>query len=232
MKIKYLFFPNELTKLIQSIYRIEDLRELDLKTILLTRKDKTILGSEYSRKLVSVAKEIYPNEKMRTHSFRKYFATQISRVNLTKIRYDIGSNVENDFKEHLLGHKIHYSSNVYNQILNDINQFYELWKPLEASLCIDCEIVNTTNEDILKLMEDKAELEEQLKTVQLDNREVKRVLLELFVKVYEIEDLNDLEDLKVNRGYDSDKTEKELKAYNERENKTIQYLLQIKRDLE
>ncbi|MBA7559785.1 hypothetical protein ES708_01400 [subsurface metagenome] len=233
VKIKYLFFPNELTKLLQAIFSIENLRELDLNSnFLKTRKGKMILQSEYLRKLKNVASKLYPNEKMRTHSFRKYFATQISRVNLTKIRDDIGSDVESNFKEHLLGHKVHYSSKVYNQILNDINQFYELWKPLEVSLCIDCEIINTTNEDILKLKEDKAELEEQLKAVQLDNREVKRVLLELFAKVYEIEDLNDLEELKVNRSYDSDKTEKELKEYNERENRTIQYLLQIKRDLE
>lgn len=57
------------------------------------------------------------------------------------------------FKEHLLSHKVHYSSKVSNQIINDINQFYKLWKPLEASLCIDCEIVDTTNQDIKELKE-------------------------------------------------------------------------------
>lgn len=101
------------------------------------------------RKLKIVAKELYPNEVMRTHSFRKYFLTQISRINLTEIRKDIGSDVEGNFKEHLLGHKVHYSSKVYNQILNDIYQFYELWKPLEASLCIDCEIIDNLTSKLI-----------------------------------------------------------------------------------
>jgi len=181
VKIKYLFFPNELTKLLQAIFSIENLRELDLNSnFLKTRKGKMILQSEYLRKLKNVSSKLYPNEKMRTHSFRKYFATQISRVNLTKIRDDIGSDVESNFKEYLLGHKVHYSSKVYNQILNDINQFYELWKPLEVSLCIDCEIVNTTNKDterhnkeILELKEKNLDLEEQIKIVLKDNLELK-----------------------------------------------------------
>lgn len=128
LRIKYLFFPKELTKLIQSIYNVKDLTQLDLsEKFLKTRKSekkggKVILSSEYLRKLKIVAKKLYPNEVMRSHSFRKYFATQISRVNLTKIRNDIGSDVESNFKEHLLGHKVHYSSKVYNQIINDINQ--------------------------------------------------------------------------------------------------------------
>ena len=125
------------------------------------------------RKLKSVAKELYPNEVMRTHSYRKYFATQISRVNLTKIRNDIGSDVESNFKEHLLGHKVHYSSKVYNQIINDINQFYELWKPLEASLCIDCEIINTTNQDVIDLKEKNLKLEEEIKTILKERIEFK-----------------------------------------------------------
>ncbi len=174
VRIKYLFFPNELTKLIQSIYRIKNLRELDLNSILRTRKsekkgDKVILSSEYLRKLKVVANKLYPNEVMRSHSFRKYFATQISRVNLTKIRNDIGSDVESNFKEHLLCHKVHYSSKVYNQIINDINQFYELWKPLEASLCIDCEIVDNTNEEIENLKEKFDKL------IELDNEKDKKI---------------------------------------------------------
>ena len=163
VKIKYLFFPNELTKLLQAIYNIEDLKKLDLsKDFLRTRNNKMILASEYLRKLKNVASKLYPDESMRTHSFRKYFATQISRVNLTQIRNDIGSDVEGNFKEHLMGHKVHYSSKVYNQIINDINQFYELWKPLENSLCIDCEIVNTTDIEVLELKEKNIKLESQI----------------------------------------------------------------------
>jgi hypothetical protein len=161
-----MFFPNELSKLLQAIFSIEDLKKLDLnEKFLKTRNGKMILASEYLRKLKNVVNKLYPNENMKTHSFRKYFQTQISRVNLTQIRNDIGSDVEHNFKEHLLGHKVYYSSKVYNQIINDINQFYELWKPLEASLCIDCEIVNTTNQDILDLKEKNLKLENHIKTL-------------------------------------------------------------------
>jgi len=237
VRIKYVFFPNELTKLLQSIYQIEDLRKLDLSSrFLKTRKsknkgDKVILSSEYLRKLKVVTNKVYPNEVMRSHSFRKYFATQISRVNLTKIRNDIGSDVESNFKEHLLGHKVHYSTTVYNQILNDINQFYELWKPLEASLCIDCEIVNTTNQDILKLKEENVKLEEQINTLLKDSLEMKRVLVSLFTKAYDIDDLDDLISMELNTVAVTGKTEKEVKEQDKRDNAIIDYIIQINKDL-
>lgn len=81
------------------------------------------------------------------------FYTQISRVNLTEIRKDIGSDVESYFKEHLIGHKVPYSNTTYQQIINHIEQYYELWKPLENSICIDCEIIDTTSQEILNLKE-------------------------------------------------------------------------------
>lgn len=84
----------------------------------------------------------------------------------------------------------------------------------------------------MKLKEDKAELKEQLDTVLKDNRAMKRLMLELFAKVYEVDDLNDLENLTVNKEFDSSKTDKELEEYNKRENEKIQNILKIKRKLE
>lgn len=256
VKIKYLFFPNELTKLLQAIFSIENLRELDLSSnFLKTRKGKMILQGEYLRKLKNIVEGIkpkddkkakrigglYPNEVIRTHSFRKYFLTQISRVNLTKIRNDIGSDVESNFKEHLLGHKVHYSTTVYNQILNDINQFYELWKPLEASLCIDCEIVNTTNKDIekhnkeiLELKERNVNLEEQIKTVLKDNLEIKRILAKILDKKTEILDLDDDDEIlsfKEITLAESGKTDKEIKEQDKEKTELINSMIKAKKDL-
>jgi hypothetical protein len=174
VEIKYLFFPIELTKLLQTIYNIKDLTELDLSDkFLKTRNDKMILANEYRKKLKVVSSKLYPNENMKTHSFRKYFKTQINRVNLTLIRSDIGSNVEGLFKEHLLGHMVNYSETVYNQILNDINQFYELWKPLENALCINLEVVNTPNKDILDMREQIINLEKENKAIHEERTKFK-----------------------------------------------------------
>ena len=190
IKIKYVFFPKELIKLLQAIFSIEDLTKLDLNAdFLKTRNGKMILASEYLRKLKSVASKLYPNESMRTHSFRKYFATQISRINLTKIRSDIGSDVESNFKEHLLGHKVHYSSKVYNQIINDIHQFYELWKPLEASLCIDLEIVNTPNKDILDMREQIIKLEKENKAIHEERTKFKEKINKLEESINKVNEI-------------------------------------------
>ena len=75
-------------------------------------------------------------------------------------------------------------------------------------------------------------LETTLDEFKSDNKEMKRALLSLFVKAYEIDDLNDLEELSINREYDVDKTDNELKEYNKRENELIQYALKIKNELE
>ncbi len=147
VKIRYVFFPKELTKLIQSIYSIKDLTKLDLSKDFLKGRNNTLINStEYMRKLKKVVKELYPKEVMRTHSFRKYFSTRNSYVNLcdysrNTLNQTIGSEVESNFKEHLLGHRVHYSSKVYNQILNSLNNFYELWKPLEVQVQVQVKLI-------------------------------------------------------------------------------------------
>lgn len=186
VEIKYLFFPIELTKLLQTIYNIKDLTELDLSdNFLKTRISKEgkgnnmILANEYRKKLKNVASKLYPNENMKTHSFRKYFSTKITKVDLTIIRNDIGVHVEKLFKEHLLGHEVNYSESTYIQILNDINQFYDLWKPLENALCIDLEIVNRENEDILDLREQIVKLEKENLAIHKERTEFKQQIKNL-----------------------------------------------------
>lgn len=301
VKIRNMFFPKELSKLIQTTYQIKDLTKLDLTTIFKTSKRKyyltdddilrltksitsdddiekltdddidkfkngeiklyfnnkevirekkgrkniyyTIIGNniirstEYSRKLRQIAKELFPSENMKTHSLRKYFYTRLGYVNLSDmskelINETIGSEVEEKFKEHLMGHKLHYSSTVYSKITSNRETFYNLWIPLEKSLCIDCEIVNTTDKDVLKVKEENVKLKEQIDTLLKDGLQMKRLLLDMFVKLEDIDDLDDLIDSKYTNYVEAGKTDAENKAIMEQKNKNIQYLLQIKRDLE
>jgi len=72
-----------------------------------------------------------------------------------------------------------YSENVYNQILNDINQFYDLWKPLENALCIDLEVVNTPNKDILDMREQIVKLEKENKAIHEERTKFKEKISKL-----------------------------------------------------
>ncbi len=61
---------------------------------------------------------------------------------------------------------------------------------------------------------------------------ISKVLLKLFAKSYEIDDLDDLNGLKIETSYIEGKTESEIKDINEKENEIINYILKIKKDLE
>ncbi len=170
-KIRYIFFPKELSNLIKSTYQIDDLTKLDLsKDFLQTRNGNNISSIEYNRKLKEVAKKLYPKERMRSHSLRKYFNTNCGRVNLSEysrknLNLTIGSEIELNFKEHLIGHRVHYSSKVYSKILSSREIFYNLWKALENELCINCEIVDNTSQEIESL---------QAKYNEMINREIEK----------------------------------------------------------
>lgn len=68
-----------------------------------------------------------------------------------------------------MGHKVHYSSNVYKQITQNIDNFYNLWKLLEGALSIDFEIRDDTNEEIENLKEKYDKL------IELDNQKDKEI---------------------------------------------------------
>lgn len=178
IKIHFLLFPKELTRLIQTIYSIEDLTKLDLSNNFLKTRNNTLVNkNEYLRELKNRSKELKLGKVIRTHSFRKYFSTQISKIDLTKYNSKIGTDIEINFKEHLMGHKVHYSSNVYKQIIQNIDNFYNLWKPLEGALSIDFEIRDNTNEEIENLTE------KYNKLIELDNQKDKRIAeMEAIVK--------------------------------------------------
>ena len=173
-----MLFPKELTRLIQTIYSLEDLTKLDLSNNFLKTRNNTLVNkNEYLRELKNRAKELKLGKVIITHSFRKYFSTQISKIDLTKYNSKIGTDIEINFKEHLMGHKVHYSSNTYKQIIQNIDNFYNIWKPLEGALSIDFEIRDNINEEIENLTE------KYNKLIELDNQKDKRIAeMEAIVK--------------------------------------------------
>ena len=175
VKIFYLFFPKELTILFQSIYGI-DLTQLDLRTILKTsRKEKPskIKKYDYLRRIKKIAEKLGIKKNVKTHSFRKFFSSQIRR----------GPNVDIEFKEHLMGHESQNLSQAYNQNFRDINWFYKNWKKIEQFICIDGEIFDETNQEIFKLKEENIKLNEKIEMVLKNNIRLEKKLAKLKLKL-------------------------------------------------
>ena len=184
--INFLFFPKELTTLLQSIHNISDLRKLDLRDILLTRRKTRINKYDYLARIKDICNELGIEENIKTHSFRKYFSNQISSTNLLKYNDKMGADLEGIFKEHLMGHKGKNLSESYKQKLKRIKWFYENWKPLEQSICIDCEIYDNTSKEILNLKDKYDKLVE--KDIEKDKevnelKETMKTFFEAFLKM-------------------------------------------------
>ncbi len=179
--INFLFFPKELNILMESIYG--EIDRIDLTKILMTKSvkhakrdangfilrdenGKMIMTAEkrrqrinkhdYLERLKKISRELGITENVKTHCFRKYFSTQI--------RND-AKELTDEFKAHLMGHKSQNLSSSYNQRLRDIKWFYKNWKKAEAVICIDCEIIDKTNEMIVKFKEENIKLREQIEII-------------------------------------------------------------------
>ena len=174
--IDYLFFPKELTYLIQSIYQVNELTELKLNTFLKTRNGKNIDRYEYTRIIRDIGKELKLGN-IRTHSFRKYFRTQLGKSNLIEKDKRMSGNIENLIIESLMGHKVDYSRDVYAQNFKQLDAFYDIWLYFEQEISIDVDIVDNTSElmkDVKKenkqLLEEyisqKAEIKEQYDRIE------------------------------------------------------------------
>lgn len=177
--INFLFFPKELSDLFKATYGITDLTELELSEILKTRNGTRINSNDYLTRIKEITEEIGLNGNIKTHSFRKYFSNQISSVNLTKYNEKIGADFENKFKEHLMGHKLGDLSNAYKQNLKSIESYFELWKPLQKAICIDCEIIDETDKRIETLQDKYDKLLEEVskkdKKLQENEKQVKEL---------------------------------------------------------
>lgn len=148
--INYMFLTEELTSLIQSIYGAEDLTQLDLTTIMKTKKGTTISKTDYLNRMKIVAKDIGITGNVKTHSFRKYFSSQVRKC----------KEVDDEFKEHLMGHSSYNLSQSYNNNLKDIEWVYEEWSKLETLICVDCIVYDRTSKEIINL---KAQYKELIK---------------------------------------------------------------------
>lgn len=174
--INFLFFPTELSNLLRATYNIRDLEKLDLRNILKTRNGTRINKYDFIERVKKIAKELAIKENIKNHSFRKYFSNEISSVNLLNFNVKIGADFENKFKEHLMAHKLRDLSNTYKQRLKDINQFYELWKPIERVICIDCEIIDETNEKVKEINKKYDNLQEKFDSlIESDNQKDKEI---------------------------------------------------------
>lgn len=176
--INFLFIPIELSNLLKATYNTDDLEQVDLRTILKTRLNKKtdkhsrINSYDVIDRIKAIAEELEIHENVKNHSFRKYFSNQISSINLLNYNAKIGADFENTFKEHLMGYKLRDLSNAYKQKLKDINQFYELWKPIERAIGIDYEIIDETNIKVKEMSEKYENLE--AKYEELINTSIKK----------------------------------------------------------
>lgn len=188
VKINFMFFPKELVELIKSVYPIDDLTKLDLSKDFLKTRNKTLIDKyDFLKKLKKISKELFPNSVVRTHSFRKFFSNQLGKVNLTKLDEKIGTDIEVNFKEHLLGHKVHYSSKVYKQYTENINKYFSLWKLIETVLCIDYKIKNVTDEKIVEIREENQSLKNQIEILIKKNNGIVSIVKNLSQLIIENE---------------------------------------------
>ncbi len=149
--INFMFLPSELTTLMQSIYTV-DLTKLDLTTIFQTKKGTRIKQYDYLDRIKAIGKELGITQNVKTHCVRKYFDSSLEDT----------KDVKGWFKEHLMGHKAKDLSESYNTKLRKIDYFYKKWLEVEKSICIDCEIYDTTNVQIVELTKAMAKKDEQI----------------------------------------------------------------------
>ena len=169
--INYLFFTEELSDMIRSIYNIKDLTQFKLSLLLKTKSGRPINKTDFLLRLKKAVKDLKIQENMKTHAFRKYFSSQVRKCR----------EVDTEFKEHLMGHTAVNLSESYNNNLRDINWFYGEWIKLENLICVDCIIHDGTNEEIVKLREANIKLQGQMDIIMKDNIQLK----ENFDKIHE-----------------------------------------------
>ncbi|MFW6283045.1 MAG: tyrosine-type recombinase/integrase, partial [Minisyncoccales bacterium] len=142
--INYVFFTKELSTLIQSVHGIKDLTQLDTSKLMKTRNGTNILQNDYLQKIKEIAEDVGIKGNIKTHAFRKYFSSQVRKC----------KHVDDEFKEHLMGHVSYNLAQAYNNNLKDIAWYYNNWKKLETLVCVDCIVYDHTSKKV-KNLEDK-----------------------------------------------------------------------------
>ena len=106
----------------------------------MTRKGNRINQNDYLKRVKAIVKGLGITENIKTHSFRKYFASQIRKV----------KGVDSELKEHLMGHKGQNLSQSYANNLRDIEWVFDEWNKLNNSICVDCITVDNTSKLIIE----------------------------------------------------------------------------------
>lgn len=148
--INYVFFPKESTDLMKAIYG-NDLENLELTTILLTKRGTDIRKNDVWNRIKNIAKELNIKENMKLHCFRKFFNTAVI----------LHKDLDSDFKEHLMGHSINLSQS-YNNNLRDIEWFYNTWRKIEPLISIDSIIVDNTISELTDVKKENMNLKQQI----------------------------------------------------------------------
>lgn len=135
--INYLIFTKELTEKIQSVYAIDDLTELDLNTLFLTRKGTRVSKSDYLERLKAIIKKLGIKGNIKTHGLRKYYNSQLSK-NRKKLDDD-------RILTHWEGREAPYTDQIYSRHIKDLVFYYTEWLKMEQFVCIDCIVYDNTS---------------------------------------------------------------------------------------
>lgn len=180
--IPFLFLTSELSDLLKSITGKKDLTEIDLATLLKTRKGTPILKVDYLRRLKNIVKELGIKGNIKTHCFRKYFITQCEKI----------SKVEGKFKDVLSGHTQGFKDAAYNKNFSNISWYYHNWINLEKIICVDCIVFDNTNKEVKKLKLDNLKKDLEIDELKKEVSDIKSILskIETFMDAQSFIDKN------------------------------------------
>ena len=172
--INFVFFTKELTETIRAVTGLNDLTQLDLTTLFLTRHNNRIHRSDFLARLKDIVKELDLDGNIKTHAFRKYY--------MGRVRESKYSLSDERIVTHFEGHEQNKDTDqAYLRIISDINSYYREWLKTEIVVCVDSVVYDRTNEEIDNLKEKYDKL------IESDNQKDKKVqeLKEYIVKLEE-----------------------------------------------
>ena len=188
--INYLFFPNELTNEFGVCYPDfkEDLRKLDLRTILMTSYGKRISATDYGARIKKASQDVGLNGGIGSHMLRKFHENRISDVDLSILKIKgMSPEFSSKFKTHLEGHTQEKKLvNAYITKLKNVDKFFQWWKPLEEALSINVRLVNLTEEKTKENTEKIDSIQDKYNTLLTQFNEKNAELTELKAKIPEM----------------------------------------------
>ncbi len=173
--INFMPFTNELADMLSLTYPEikDDLTKLDLSNLFITRNNKRIREVDYLDRLKLATKRAGIKGNMKTHLLRKYYITQIEDV----------KEISSKFRDHLEGHTTDYSDKTYNKNIRRIKWFFDNWKLIEESICVNGVIYGKTDKKVIKLDKRYKDIMEQLVETNKTNTELQNKLNSMEHKV-------------------------------------------------